>query len=150
VKEYVLGFFFSEDRNRVVLLRKNRPEFLAGKWNGVGGKLEEDEAPVDAIRREFLEEAGVDVSGWEFFLSFEVNDNGQMSLIHVFFAFGDVTRTYTRTDEPVNHFAVGDLSNIRTMSTIQWLIPMMLDTRICDGLLNVLLPQRAPRLLCQS
>lgn len=34
----------------------------AGKWNGLGGKFELDESPVEAARREFAEEAGLDLS----------------------------------------------------------------------------------------
>src|SRR5436190_1351439 len=31
----------------------------AGKWNGLGGKLERDESPLQAAQREILEEAGI-------------------------------------------------------------------------------------------
>jgi len=38
---YVCGFLFSFDIKNFVLIKKNRgPEGMAGKWNGVGGKLE--------------------------------------------------------------------------------------------------------------
>jgi len=33
----------------------------AGKWNGLGGKSELDESPLDTARREFHEEAGLDL-----------------------------------------------------------------------------------------
>ena len=31
----------------------------AGKWNGLGGKMEADESPLEAARREFHEESGI-------------------------------------------------------------------------------------------
>ena len=36
-------------------------DYHAGKWNGLGGKLELDESPIDGAVREFKEESGVDV-----------------------------------------------------------------------------------------
>lgn len=36
-------------------------DFHQGKWNGLGGKCELDESPVEAARREILEEAGVEL-----------------------------------------------------------------------------------------
>jgi 8-oxo-dGTP diphosphatase len=38
----------------------------AGKWNGLGGKAELDESPLDTARREFHEEAGLDLDASRF------------------------------------------------------------------------------------
>lgn len=64
--EYVLGFLFSNapEFSRVVLIRKKKPEWQAGKLNGVGGKVEKGETALDAMRREFLEECGVKKENW--------------------------------------------------------------------------------------
>ena len=50
---------FTPDLDNVVLIRKSRPEWQAGRLNGVGGKVEEGEDPYQAMRREFWEETGV-------------------------------------------------------------------------------------------
>lgn len=56
---YVCGFAFSKNKERVALILKNRPAFLAGKYNGIGGKIEEtDTSVLTAMVREFKEEAG--------------------------------------------------------------------------------------------
>ena len=55
----VVGFAFKGDQ--VVLIRKSRPEWQAGKLNGIGGKVEYFESPSDAMHRECLEETGVPV-----------------------------------------------------------------------------------------
>ncbi len=65
---YVCGFAICG--SDVVLVRKNRPEFLAGQANGLGGKIEEhlgDTSAKIAMVREFREEAGVHthVDEWE-------------------------------------------------------------------------------------
>ena len=57
-----LGYVFSGDRRRVVLVHRTArgegdPHF--GKFNGLGGKLERDEDIVAGMRREILEEAGI-------------------------------------------------------------------------------------------
>lgn len=36
-------------------------DFHEGKWNGLGGKCELDESPLDAVCREFREESGLDI-----------------------------------------------------------------------------------------
>jgi 8-oxo-dGTP pyrophosphatase MutT (NUDIX family) len=61
MKRYVLGFAFSEDKSRVVLIRKNGNSVPAhaGKLNGVGGKIEPSESSFEAMEREFREETGV-------------------------------------------------------------------------------------------
>lgn len=38
---------------------KKKEDENAGKWIGVGGKLEENETPIECIKREILEETGL-------------------------------------------------------------------------------------------
>lgn len=40
----------------------NAKDYHAGKWNGLGGKLELDESPREAAAREFHEEAGISLA----------------------------------------------------------------------------------------
>ena len=53
--------FFLNDRGEVLLAMKKRG-FGAGKWNGVGGKVQEGEDIVVAALREIKEEIGVTVA----------------------------------------------------------------------------------------
>ena len=57
-----LGYTLSADRNEVLMIHRNaRPDDLHyGKYNGLGGKLERDEDVVSGMRRELLEEAGIE------------------------------------------------------------------------------------------
>lgn len=48
--------------NKVLLQKKSKELFGGGKWNGPGGKLNENENPQDCAKREVLEEVGVKVS----------------------------------------------------------------------------------------
>jgi 8-oxo-dGTP diphosphatase len=49
-----------------VLLAMKKRGFGAGKWNGAGGKLQEQETPEQACRRETKEEIGVELEGLEY------------------------------------------------------------------------------------
>lgn len=66
---YVLGFMFDSGAQRVLLIRKRRPTWQAGKLNGVGGKLEAGETPIEALVREVSEEAALKTAPeqWRYF-----------------------------------------------------------------------------------
>lgn len=58
---YVIGFITDEANQNIILMLKQKPEHLKGKWNGVGGKIEGGEKPHQAMAREILEEIGLSV-----------------------------------------------------------------------------------------
>lgn len=55
---YSLGFLFTGDLSQVALIQKVAPEWQKGLWNGIGGKIEVGESPLEAMNREFVEETG--------------------------------------------------------------------------------------------
>ncbi len=57
-KHYVLGLVFNSSQDTILLIDKLRPEWQKGRWNGIGGKIEEGETPYDAMCRESVEETG--------------------------------------------------------------------------------------------
>ena len=65
--EYVVGFLFNPEMDKVVLIEKNRPEWQKGFLNGVGGHIEEGEDPYFTMRREFVEETGLHIINWTAF-----------------------------------------------------------------------------------
>lgn len=73
-KIYVDGFLFNDDGTDVLLIRKTRPKWQAGKLNGIGGKVEEHECPANAMSREFAEETGVDFDDWKLTIQHEGPD----------------------------------------------------------------------------
>jgi 8-oxo-dGTP diphosphatase len=86
MKRYVLGFCFNEDLTKVVLIQKNRPEWQAGRLNGIGGHIEDGETPRMAMYREYREEADWNSqlswvpfgrlrgNDWEVYLFWDVSD----------------------------------------------------------------------------
>src|SRR5688572_22991595 len=134
VQEYVCGFLFSPDGSRVLLIRKRRPAWQAGKLNGLGGKIEPGETAIDAMRREFREEAGVDVAEWEHVLTLSGADDGGSGrgwAGHFFRAFGDLSGVRALTDEALEIHPTRSLPP-DTIPNLRWMIPLMLDDEPLD------------------
>jgi 8-oxo-dGTP diphosphatase len=132
--EYVVGLLFSEDRESVALVHKNRPEWQNGKWNGVGGKVEPGETAEQAMRREFEEEAGVSLPSrewlvrWRQFATIAGPEKtpGEVAFrVHYFLCFSSaILNLETCTDEPVGVWPVNYLPE--TVTNLRWLIEMAL------------------------
>jgi 8-oxo-dGTP pyrophosphatase MutT (NUDIX family) len=115
VQEYVLGFLFSPNKKKVVLIEKKRPAWQAGLYNGVGGHVEaRDPTPSHAMYREFYEETGFRFKPerWNLLKVMEF-DNGAHELaarVHIFYGVSrNMDRVRTITDEKVGVFRVDDL-----------------------------------------
>jgi 8-oxo-dGTP diphosphatase len=126
--KYVLGFLFSHNESRVVLIHKRRPDWQAGKFNGVGGHVEDGESPVQAMRRGFIEEAGLDVPRWRQF----ANLRGDGFIVFMFRAsMQGVDEIRTVTDERVDNYHIAYLpSNV--LPNLRWLIPMAMSSQSHD------------------
>ena len=121
---YVCGFLFSPDRSRVLLIRKRRPAWQAGRPNGVGGKMEPGETPAQALRREFREESGLDVpeARWQHVVTLAGPDwRG-----YFFRTFGDPGGARAATDEPLEVHPVSQLPP-DVIPNLNWIIPLLLD-----------------------
>ena len=101
---YCLGFLTDASGTQVLLMEKRRPSWQAGRLNGIGGKVEEGEDALGAMRRECQEETGLDVLEWAPLeaISFE---GGQ---VHVFHAQADLDLARSTTDEPVRKVSLSD------------------------------------------
>ncbi len=139
LKRYVVGFLLDQDRSHVVLVRKNRPAWQAGRLNGVGGKIEPDESPSDAMAREFMEETGcwVPPGDWEPMCSVTWPDDldriqdGKAPIVHFFRSVveGPLERLVaTQTDEAIEVVAAGLLHLQLLIPNLHWLIPLALYT----------------------
>ena len=129
---YVLGFAFSEDLSKVVLIKKARPAWQAGKLNGVGGKVEKDETLQDAMTREFREEAGVEIKSWKK-LGVMSGDNWE---VWVFASYhNNLKKVLSQTDEMVGVYHVPSIiaGNYETISNLPWLLTVALDQDTING-----------------
>lgn len=69
-----------------VLLGKKKRGFGVGRWNGFGGKVEAGETIEEAARREFREEAGIEIHALEKagLVDFEFEGNPEILEVHIF------------------------------------------------------------------
>lgn len=123
---YVLGFaFHGEPAERtVVLLEKRTPEWQRGRLNGVGGKIEAGETPVEAMIREFEEEVGVKTSprAWQLY----VRMHGEDWECHVFRANlnNEQAKEVKRTEAEQPVFVRVDDIPLNTLKNVRYLIGM--------------------------
>lgn len=123
MKRYVAGLLFNDKGNEVALIHKIRgPQNVIGKWNAIGGKCEIEEISHAAMRREFIEETGVDVPCWTLFM--QLKGNGwEVDFFHAFDSKA-LSKVETKTDEEVDFFDIDELPIV--VPNIKWIIPMAL------------------------
>lgn len=121
--EYVCGFLLGGD-NEVALILKNKPDWQKGKFNGIGGKIENAESIHDAMMREFKEEAGIEVHGWHLFC--ELRDARGWTIHFLYSWMTDLRRVHSCTSEQVVVKRIDNITMDNSIPNLSWLIPMAL------------------------
>ncbi len=127
--KYVAGFYFRPGFGSVVLVRKNKPAWQAGRLNGVGGKVEGNECSSVAMAREFAEETGAVVppEKWTSFLTM----SGPGWDVDFFYAFGS-ERVATMESEEIGVYSISGLFlnpvSPSVIPNLRWALSMALDT----------------------
>lgn len=127
MKQYVCGFGFST--SGLWLVKKHEPSINVVGWNGIGGKIEEDEAPESAMRRKWKEEAGMewpDHSVLACVLSGNHRVTGERYSVFFYSTrlHYDLPNLYTLdSKEPVAFFHP-DCLPYDCMPNIEWLVPI--------------------------
>lgn len=106
------------------------PVGVKGKWNGVGGKIEESDLnSYEAMSREFREETGVNVSqfNWK---KFAILEGVNWSMACFACASNDVFKVCTMEKEPVMVLPIKDLQtrNYDVVNNLPVLLALALDT----------------------
>lgn len=132
--EYVAGLLYSDDGLRVTLIQKNRPDWQAGLYNALGGKVELGETPEQAMKREFHEEAGV-VIDWDFRFTLQ----GPDYTVHFFSCHNTEAMAYlqTMTDEVVSVVEAYDLPE-NIIPNLWWIVPMLNDDTLAQQVITTL------------
>jgi 8-oxo-dGTP diphosphatase len=119
---YCVGFMFSED-GRILLVQKNRPQWQAGLLNGIGGKVEKGEVPMQAMVREFEEETGIREEGWEYFAQLR-GDDFVVVFYRVMVTNEVLDSARTMTDEHIVSMDIQAVIPFGAVPNLAWLIPM--------------------------
>lgn len=144
MQRYVLGFAFGSN-GVVVLIKKNRPPFLKGQWNGVGGKIEDGETKLEAMVREFREETGMNTDQLDWIHYGDLSDDVSHNVTCFFSIFPpDDLIVSTTTDEEVFIWEISDVNmnysneNLFRGSEIPRLIHLALSNCIeKDGVIHI-------------
>lgn len=100
IKEYVVTFLFTTNMDEVWMVEKQKPDWQKGCLNGIGGKIEKDELPVEAAIRELKEEAGVDkMNLWELGYMFGTNNDSSGFKVWVFTGVTDLELKTMETEQ---------------------------------------------------
>lgn len=112
MKTYCLGLSFTADKSEIAIIRKRKPDWQANKLNALGGEVEDGEAPLDAMVREFDEEAGIQTGTdeWKLFGSLSGSDFA----VHVFKRFNDDVRQL----DPHGRVARGEVVALRRVESL--------------------------------
>jgi 8-oxo-dGTP diphosphatase len=141
MNKYVVGFIFLPDKSRIVLIEKKRPAWQAGLYNGIGGHIDENEEPIDAIIREVNEEAGIETreEDWNCFAVGTEIESGD--IIYFFSCFNEIYKhAYTAGDEVIVLIEIKYLfQNKYLIPNLNWLIPLALDEQNCMAKFNFML-----------
>jgi len=139
-KDYVLAFVFcymEEGEPYVLLLKKIKPEWQRGMLNGIGGKIEHGEQPLEAMSREWTEETALPVPDWK----------------PVCLLAGDEWRVFIYTGVTEDHWAFDERNGAdtpegiletqsveemrefkhRMIPNIMWLVPKALSVNEAEG-----------------
>jgi len=127
MKHYVLGFVFNKAKDRVLLVEKREPKWQAGHWNGIGGKIEQDDKnPLSAMHRETSEELGRPYD-WEHCIIF-VCPSGTVFVYKVI--LDRVQQEISFEQKEDEQLKVWPLDNLpeNMMVNLKWMIPICLST----------------------
>jgi 8-oxo-dGTP diphosphatase len=104
---YTLGFLIK--KNQILMLNRNKSPWM-GSWNGLGGKILENETPRACIQREVLEETGLNLDTDKFIYKGTVTWNvfhahGQGLYIYIYYLDDDLEfKTPLKVEEGILEF----------------------------------------------
>lgn len=122
-----MGFLFNKTRDKVLLIRKVKPEWQAGHLNAPCGHQEEGELPHNCCSREFFEETGIEVpcDAWVHFLTLD----GKYFKLRVFAcesALVDTYKAYEGEEGIVRAYNLSDVIFLKPIPNLPWIMNMYL------------------------
>ena len=91
MKRFVVIFLFTKDYKKVLMVKRNKKPYK-NCWNGIGGKIENEETKEQATIRECYEETKIKLSNPKLFITYlypETNEMNKGTELNVFYDFVD-------------------------------------------------------------
>lgn len=121
-KQYVAGAIFDSAGQRLILIKKLRPNWQSGLYNFPGGKLEIGETLNECMSRETKEEIGLEIKPNQFkhYVTLEGNDWA----VHFFKCKTPSFHKFKQMEDEIPE--IFNASNLpkNTISNIPWLVEM--------------------------
>ena len=92
MKNFVVIMLFSKDYKKVLLVKRSKNPYK-NCWNGIGGKIKENETEIEAAIRECKEETNIDLINPKLFITYkypESNPSNSGTILNVIYDFVDV------------------------------------------------------------
>jgi len=118
---FTVGFIFTPDLTKVLLVHKTKPAWQAGMLNGIGGKQEEHESMLTCILRETREESGLQTANWQHVGTLSHKEK-RIAVLTTTYA-GDTADAKQCDYEQVEWFSLDKIPD-NTISDAKWLIVM--------------------------
>lgn len=136
--KYTLGFIFNETRNKILLLKMDKPgRWNDGQINGIGGKLDLKELPYECMVRECLEETGMLINHWQYAGVYDGSDNPpnndeSKNEFKVFTYFTVIKEAYFKNDfksleGELKWYDISEIMSLKTVANLKWMVPFCLD-----------------------
>jgi 8-oxo-dGTP diphosphatase len=123
MKQYSIGFVFNNNCSRVLLIEKKKPKWMKGKWNGIGGKIEDSETPLQAMKRESIEETDC-----EYDFALKIILICPSGTVYIFAAIEptiNIIFSQVETERLASH-QINNLYKVNIMSNLKFIIPLCL------------------------
>lgn len=127
---YCCGLIFNKKMTKVILIKKNRPNWQKGYLNGIGGHLEQGEGGKQGMARECKQECGLDLPDycWQSLASISgVNEDGDRYICWFYYSINldkVFDKAKTLTDEEVWEIDLTMRRKMEIVCGLDWLIPL--------------------------
>lgn len=125
---YVCAFVFSPTEHYVALMLKARPDWQAGKYNGIGGHIEQGESPLNAMRREWMEETdnkdATNLPDFRLFATLQPNGDFPEWKVYFFRANYVITNLVSSSEGESIGVVHSELLPDNCLPNLNWLIPL--------------------------
>ncbi len=118
-----LGFIFDTDLKHVLLVHKGSPEWQKGLINGVGGKIELGETPLDCMVRECEEETALKIPSAKWLQFATMNIKGNITNVYATTYKGAMKDARKNHHEEIEWFPYNELPQ-NVIANIPFFVPM--------------------------
>lgn len=107
-KNYVVIMLFNKNYDKLLLVKRNKKPYK-NCWNGIGGKIEDNETPIEAAKRECMEETNITMQNPKLLVTYvypetnTMNSNTKLNVIY------DFVQEVTVDDNDEGHYEWKDV-----------------------------------------